>query len=74
MPPNHTEQLGNLEFLIGAWTEDVEKGGSATASYSWDSHQNFILNTFDVTMADISVAGGQQWIGWDAIEKKRRAR
>ena len=73
MPPNNTERLEDLAFLIGDWTEDVDKGGSAKASYSWDANQNFIVNTFDVTMKDVSVASGTQFIGWDAAAKKPRA-
>ncbi len=73
VPPNNTERLEDLAFLIGDWTEDVEKGGSAKASYSWDVNQNFILNTFDVTMKDVSVASGTQFIGWDAAIKEPRA-
>ena len=73
VPPNNTEHLEDLAFLIGDWTEDVEKGGSSRASYSWDANQNFILNTFDVTMKDVSVASGTQLIGWDAAVKKPRA-
>jgi uncharacterized protein (TIGR02246 family) len=73
VPPNNTENLADLAFLIGDWTEDVEKGGSSTASYRWDEDQNFIWNNFDITMKDISVAGGKQIIGWDAAAKKPRA-
>jgi uncharacterized protein (TIGR02246 family) len=73
VPPNNTGHLEGLDFLIGEWTEDVDKGGSAKASYSWDANQNFILNTFDVTMKDVSVASGTQYIGWDAAAKKPRA-
>ena len=51
----------------------MEKGGNAKASYSWYEGQNFILNTFDITMQDVSVAGGKQVIGWDAAAKKPRA-
>ena len=73
MPPTNADRLRDLAFLIGNWTEDVDKGGSATASYSWDGTQNFMLNTFDITLKDISVAGGVQWIAWDASIKKPRA-
>jgi uncharacterized protein (TIGR02246 family) len=73
VPPNNTGHLEGLDFLIGDWTEDVDKGASAKASYSWDANQNFILNTFDVTMKDVSVASGTQYIGWDAAAKKPRA-
>jgi uncharacterized protein (TIGR02246 family) len=74
VPPNNTEHLEGLDFLIGDWTDDGDnKGASAKASYEWDAHQNFILNTFDITMKDFSIAGGIQWIGWDAAAKKPRA-
>ena len=73
VPPNNAEHLEGLAFLIGDWTEDVEKGGNAKASYVWNESQNFIVNTFDVTMQDIPVAGGKQIIGWDAAAKKPRA-
>ena len=71
--PNNTERLEDLAFLIGDWTEDVDKGGNAKASYSWDANQNFIVNTFDVTLKDVSVASGTQFIGWDAALKEPRA-
>jgi uncharacterized protein (TIGR02246 family) len=73
VPPTNAEKLQDLAFLIGNWAEDVEKGGSAKMSYSWESSQNFMLNTFDLTLKDISVAGGMQWIGWDESIKKARA-
>jgi uncharacterized protein (TIGR02246 family) len=74
VPPNNTEKLQDLGFLIGHWVEDVDKGGSAKASYAWDGHQNFILNTFDITLkGEVSIAGGVQWIGWDESAKKPRA-
>jgi uncharacterized protein (TIGR02246 family) len=73
VPPTNAHKLEELAFLIGSWTEDVDKGGSAKASYAWDAFQNFIVNTFDLTMKDISIAGGVQWIGWDASIKKARA-
>lgn len=73
VPPNNVDRMQDLGFLIGNWVEDVDKGGSAKASYSWDGNQNFMLNTFDVAMKDIPVAGGVQWIGWDASINKPRA-
>jgi len=72
-PPNNTENLQDQAFLIGDWVEDVDKGGSSTMSYHWHESQNFILNHFDISMKDISVAGGTQIIGWDASVKKPRA-
>ena len=73
VPPNNTENLEGLAFLIGDWTEDVDKSGASRASYAWDANQNFIVNTFDLTMKGVSVASGTQFIGWDAAAKKPRA-
>jgi hypothetical protein len=73
VPPTNADRLRDVAFLIGNWTEDSEKGGSAKASYSWHESQNFMLNHFDVALKDISVAGGVQLIGWDESLKKPRA-
>jgi len=72
VPPTNSEKMPDLEFLIGNWVEDVDKGGSAKASYSWESQRNFMVNTFDITIKDVSIAGGTQWIGWDQSIKKPR--
>jgi uncharacterized protein (TIGR02246 family) len=73
VPPSNSQHLQDLAFLVGDWVEDTNKGGGSKASYSWASQGNFLVNTFDVAMQDIPVAGGIQWIGWDASEKKPRA-
>jgi uncharacterized protein (TIGR02246 family) len=73
VPPSNAKHLEDLSFLIGHWVEDAEKGGSSRASYSWAEQGNFIVNTFELTMKDVSIGGGTQWIGWDAAAKKARA-
>jgi uncharacterized protein (TIGR02246 family) len=73
VPPTNFEHLQDLAFLIGDWTEDVDKGGAAKASYSLAAQGNFLVNTFDLTMQDVSIAGGVQWIGWDAAGKTARS-
>jgi hypothetical protein len=73
VPPTNAEQLEDLAFLVGDWEEDVEKGGGSTASYAWANQGNFLVNSFDLAMQDLPVAGGIQWIGWDQAEKKVRA-
>ena len=73
VPPTNFEHLQDLAFLIGDWTEDVAKGGAAKASYSLAAQGNFLVNTFDLTMQDVSIAGGVQWIGWDTAGKKARS-
>jgi uncharacterized protein (TIGR02246 family) len=73
VPPTSSEKLQDLEFLIGNWVEDVDKGGSAKFSFSWEGHKNFMVSSFDLTIKDLSIAGGTQWIGWDESVKKPRA-
>jgi uncharacterized protein (TIGR02246 family) len=73
VPPTNATHLQDLAFLLGDWTEDVDKGGAAKASYAWAAQGNFLVNTFDLTMQDVSIAGGVQWIGWDAADKKVRS-
>jgi hypothetical protein len=73
VPPTNATHLQELAFLLGDWTEDVDQGGAAKASYAWAAHGNFLVNTFELTMQDVSIAGGVQWIGWDAADKQARS-
>jgi uncharacterized protein (TIGR02246 family) len=72
-PPSNAEHLESLEWLIGEWTGEAEKGESATARYDWAENQNFIVSSFATTLDGTPVAGGTQWIGWDAVEKQVRS-
>jgi uncharacterized protein (TIGR02246 family) len=72
-PPSHAEHLEDLEWLIGDWTGESEKGESATASYDWAENQNFIVSSFATTVDGVPVVGGTQWIGWDAVDKQVRS-
>src|SRR5207302_4747714 len=72
-PPSNVRHLEDLEWLIGEWTGEVEKGESATASYDWAENQNFIVSSFATTLDGVPVVGGTQWIGWDAIDKRVRS-
>ena len=72
-PPSNHEHLEGLEWLIGEWAGEAEKGESATASYDWAENQNFIVSSFATTVDGVPVAGGTQWIGWDAVDKQVRS-
>jgi uncharacterized protein (TIGR02246 family) len=72
-PPSHAEHLEDLEWLIGDWTGESEKGESATASYDWTENENFIVSSFATTVDGVPVVGGTQWIGWDAVDKQVRS-
>ena len=71
--PPHAEQLEALEWLVGDWADEDEKGEVAKVSYSWAENQNFLVSSFAATLKDIPVAGGAQWIGWDPTAKHIRS-
>jgi uncharacterized protein (TIGR02246 family) len=72
-PGSNNEHLQELEWLVGDWTGEAEKGEMAKASYSWAENDNFLVSSFAVTLKDVPVAGGTQWIGWDAAAKNIRS-
>lgn len=72
-PPTHAAQLEAVDWLIGEWSGEAEKGESAVASYSWAENQNFIVSSFATTLNGVPVVGGTQWIGYDAVDKQVRS-
>jgi uncharacterized protein (TIGR02246 family) len=72
-PPSNYEHLKDLEWAIGDWADEAEKGEVARASFAWAENQNFIVSTFTTTFKSISIGGGTQWIGWDPAAKTIRS-
>ena len=72
-PPSNAEHFDNLEWLLGEWTGEAEKGESAKATYNWAENRNFIVSSFATTLNGIPVIGGTQWIAWDAVDKQVRS-
>ena len=72
-PPSNAEHFEDLEWLLGEWTGESEKGESAKASYDWAENRNFIVSSFATTLDGVPVVGGTQWIAWDAVDKKIRS-
>jgi uncharacterized protein (TIGR02246 family) len=72
-PPSNAEHFEDLEWLLGEWTGDAEKGESAKASYAWAENRNFIVSSFATTLDGVPVVGGTQWIAWDAVDKQIRS-
>jgi uncharacterized protein (TIGR02246 family) len=76
LPPSNGQHFEDIEFLIGEWASEGEKGGKgegSTASYAWAENHNFIVSHFATTLNGLPVVGGTQWIGWDAIDKQIRS-
>jgi uncharacterized protein (TIGR02246 family) len=69
-PPSNAEHFEDLEWLLGEWTGEAEKGESAKASYAWAENQNFIVSSFATTLDGVPVVGGTQCIGWDAVDRQ----
>lgn len=72
-PPSNYEHLKGLEWLIGDWADDVQKGEVARISFAWTDNQNFIVSHFAVTARNVPVGGGTSWIGWDPNAKAVRS-
>ena len=73
VPPSNHEHLRDLDWLAGEWEDEAAKGEMAKASYTWAENDNFLVSTFAVTLKDVPVAGGTQWIGWDGAAKGVRS-
>lgn len=71
--PSNADHLESIEWLVGEWTGENEKGESAIATYDWAENNNFIVSTFATTLDGVPVVGGTQWIGWDAGDKQIRS-
>jgi uncharacterized protein (TIGR02246 family) len=69
-PPSNAKHFADIEWLLGDWTGEVEKGESMKASYAWAENRNFIVSPFATTLNGIPVVGGTQWITWDAVDKQ----
>lgn len=72
-PPSNYEHLKGLEWLIGEWADDVQKGEAARISFEWTDNQNFVVCHFTTTIQNVSLGGGTSWIGWDPNAKTVRS-
>jgi uncharacterized protein (TIGR02246 family) len=72
-PLTNADNLEELSWLIGDWVGQTDKGPQTQLSFSWAENKNFIVNHFTTAIKDVPVAGGTQWIGWDAVTKQIRS-
>jgi uncharacterized protein (TIGR02246 family) len=72
-PPSNAAHFDDLDWLIGDWTGETEKGESGKASYAWAENKNFIVSNFATTLDGVPVVGGTQWLAWDAVDKQIRS-
>lgn len=70
--PSHYEQLKDLEWLIGRWT-DQDDEATVVTECNWTRNNNFIVRSFTVQVRDRLDMAGMQIIGWDPAAKQIRS-
>jgi uncharacterized protein (TIGR02246 family) len=73
VPATNYEQLRGLEWLVGDWVDDGDKGEVARVSFAWAANQNYLISSFGTTIKELPVGGGSQWITWDPKAKQIRS-
>jgi uncharacterized protein (TIGR02246 family) len=73
VPPSNHEHLRGLEWAIGNWSGEGEKGEAEHLQISWTDNQNFIVASFAATVNGVSVGRATHWIGWDPQAKRVRS-
>src|SRR5262249_28746256 len=67
------EHLRGLEWAIGDWVGQAEKGAVERISLAWAANQNFIVGSFATTFKGASLGSAKQWIGWDPLTQRIRS-
>jgi uncharacterized protein (TIGR02246 family) len=73
IPPPINEHLRALDWAIGEWAGETEKGEAERIVITWDENQNFIVASLTTALKGAPIGGAKQWIGWDPIAKNVRS-
>jgi uncharacterized protein (TIGR02246 family) len=68
-PSTNAQYLQPITWLLGDWVDEGQKGEQVEVSYTWAENQNFLVSSFATTSKGAPIAGGTQWVGWDAANK-----
>ena len=71
-PPSQFEQLKDLEWMIGQWT-DQDDEGTVTTECHWARNKNFLVRSFTASVTGSTEMAGMQLIGWDPAKKTIRS-
>jgi len=71
-PRSHYEQLKDLEWMVGKWT-DQDDVAKVTTECNWTRNNNFLVRSFAIEIADRIDMSGMQIIGWDPAAKQIRS-
>lgn len=72
-PPSNFERLSKLQWAIGDWVSQSEKGVAERISFAWTSNRNFIVGSFSTTYRAASMTGAKHWVGWDPTNQRIRS-
>ncbi|TWU30833.1 SgcJ/EcaC family oxidoreductase [Novipirellula artificiosorum] len=70
--PSNYEQLKELEWMVGHWT-DQDDTSTVTTDCHWTRNNNFLVRSFTVQIRDRIDMAGMQLIGWDPAAKQIRS-
>jgi uncharacterized protein (TIGR02246 family) len=68
-PLSHYEQLKELNWMVGRWT-DQDEHSTVTTECQWSKNNNFLVRSFAVQIRDRIDMSGMQFIGWDPSTKQ----
>jgi uncharacterized protein (TIGR02246 family) len=71
--PGNYEHLRGLEWAVGDWASDSDKGQAERVALAWSDNQNFLVGSFTTTFKNVPVVSATQWIGWDPLAKRVRS-
>jgi uncharacterized protein (TIGR02246 family) len=72
-PPSNYEHLRGLEWAIGEWAGQADKGEAEHFALAWSENRNFIVAHSSASFKTASLGSAQQWIGWDPLAKRLRS-
>lgn len=72
-PPSHYDQLKQLEWMVGQWTDKEGGNVDAEADCHWTKNRNFLVRSFAVSVRNQIEMSGMQVIGWDPAAKTIRS-
>jgi uncharacterized protein (TIGR02246 family) len=71
-PPTAYEQLKDLEWMVGTWTDNDDSATVKTVC-QWTAGRAFLTRTFSIAIKDQVELQGTQVIGWDPVKKQIRS-
>jgi uncharacterized protein (TIGR02246 family) len=70
--PNHYEQLKDLEWMVGTWTDEASNA-EVELDCNWTKNKNFLTRAFKISIDGQVDVSGMQVIGWDPAAKAIRS-